>query len=226
MLKIYKHINAQSQIKVKIGENKDGEPIFEVVKFRDGRTLGTEKGVQGGVFHTTIESLQKALEARADFGSAFFIDHKISGEKTKEIADKEYRVFPEVDTINKVKNILKTEYADKVSPSDLIGPNEMLKFAIKEGIAFPDFFKTDQGHFAQAKVEEKEVINDKKEDIIEEKNEQLEEFEGFEEVEVDPEALKAMLRKDLDAKAKEFGVENPEKFANKDEVIEAILNQK
>jgi hypothetical protein len=215
MLKIYKHINAQSQIKVKIGEDKDGKPLFEVVKFRDGRTLGTAKGVQGGVFHTTDEKLQTALESRIDFGQQFFIDHKISGEKIKEIADKEYRVFHGVDTINKVKNILKKEYADKVSSSDLIGPNEMLKFAIKEGVAFPDFFKADQGHFAvEEKAPEMKVVD-----------EEVKIEEGFEEVEVDPDQLRAMSRKDLNAKAVEFGVENPDKLPNIEAVVQAILNQ-
>ena len=229
MLKIYKHVKAQAQIKVKTGQDKDGKATFTNVRFTNGRTLGTEVGVAGGRFETTIEPLQKAIEERPDYGKMFFIDHKLEAQKAPSVNEKDYKVFSGVDTINSVKNILKTEFTDLVKGEDLRGTEEMLKCATRVGAAFPDFFKVDQGHFAEAKVEEKKVV---KEEIKEEKSEdpltieKKEEEQQYEEVEVDPEVLKAMLRKDLDEKAKEFGVENPEKFANKDEVIEAILNQK
>lgn len=254
MLKIYKHIKAQAQIKVKMGEDRDGNPMFQNVKFTGGRVLGTDKSTVGGAFHTSNVLLQKAIESRDDFGKTFFIDHKIEAEKEVLPEEQDFRIFPGIDTINRVKNILKTEFSSKIKGEDLRGTEEMLKFCKRVGAAFPDFFTVDQGHFAEKldkKAEEKASLktvedSEKKDpekevevdlDLTDESESQdqdddededgdsSETEEDFEEVEVDPDELRTMTRKKLDDTAREFGIDSPEDLPNKEAVVQAILNQ-
>ena len=178
------------------------------------------------MFTTTDVSLQKALEARSDFGGngRFFLQDDVDrNERPKVVAPEDFKVFPEVKTINMVKNIMRSQFEGLVKGSDLATPKDMYLFCNKHGLAFPNFFTKEQGHFLKQEEQEK-LDKQVLEEEVDETPEKVNDTQEFEEIEVDPKALAEMKRADLDAKAEEFGVENPQDLPNKKAVIDAILN--
>ena len=143
MLKIYKHILAQATIKIKVGDTT------QFVKFTGGRNRGTDEKIVGGLLKTTDPRIQQALESRSDYQVKYFIDHKIAPEVAP--TPQNFQIFAGVDTINEVKNILKKEFGDsgRLKGSDLQSTEDMLKFSNNNGVAFPDFFTKEQGHFKE-----------------------------------------------------------------------------
>ena len=227
-LKIYRHVRAQATVKVMVGEKE------EMIKFRDGRVVSNADeetlNVLGGRYHTTKEDIQKAIEARKDYGKLIFAEHKIEqGVEAPPPADKDYRVF-EGDTINAVKNTLKEEFPETVQGSDLRSPVEMLRFCKKVGVAFPEFFK-EQEHFKSSLLKDV-VVEDvtfpegEKGDAEETQENKtppndITEDQG-DEIEIDREELVKLKRDELDQFAVELGVNSPETLPNKGSVIDEI----
>lgn len=207
-LKTYQHVEVQAQLKLFGVKNKPDK--YTLIKFKNGRMLGTDEGKQGGLFHTKDAKIQKRLEKHPDFGRLFFVKAKVDPQVPAIVPDENWEVY-KADNINDVKNII-SEHPD-CEARDLTGVENMMRAANRLNIAFPNLFK-DHIRFAVFLEKEDDAFREHREKVI---SDQLVEF-SFDD-------LKSNKREDLNKLASQLGVKDAEKLPNKEAVIDSILKK-